>query len=233
MADAERPGAALTSAVMGAFGAQAAGHLRAGFERSWHPMLICDDQRRWVTANGAARELLNLTPEEVPWQAMDDITPHDGREHLDKQWRSFLTLGAAEGWYELSVPDRGIVRFEFSAIAHVLASRHLSVFIEPMDDPASADGTADHPPWAAVAAQSNRRPRLTKREREILSLIAGGGRTDDIAARLFVSPETVKSHVNNALGKLDAHTRAHAVAIGLVTGQIIWSVCDGPAAGAA
>ena len=36
-----------------------------------------------------------------------------------------------------------------------------------------------------------------------------------------MSAETVRSHVQNALSKLGAHTRAHAVAIALVTGQII------------
>jgi DNA-binding CsgD family transcriptional regulator len=40
------------------------------------------------------------------------------------------------------------------------------------------------------------------------------------AARLRVSPETIKSHVQNAMAKLGAHTRAHAVAIALSTGQI-------------
>jgi DNA-binding CsgD family transcriptional regulator len=41
-----------------------------------------------------------------------------------------------------------------------------------------------------------------------------------MAERLCVSPETIKSHVQNAMGKLGAHTRAHAVAIALVSGQI-------------
>ena len=53
-----------------------------------------------------------------------------------------------------------------------------------------------------------------------MTLIAAGGRSEDVADDLFVSPETVKSHVHNALSKLGAHTRAHAVAIALVTGQI-------------
>lgn len=42
----------------------------------------------------------------------------------------------------------------------------------------------------------------------------------EIAAALVVSPETVKSHVQHAMTKLGAHTRAHAVAIALSTGQI-------------
>ena len=45
---------------------------------------------------------------------------------------------------------------------------------------------------------------------------------------MFLSPETVKSHVQNAMSKLGAHTRADAVAIALATGQIIWSMYDLP-----
>ena len=57
-----------------------------------------------------------------------------------------------------------------------------------------------------------------------MTLVASGHQTDDVAQRLFLAPETVKSHVHNALGKLGARTRAHAVAIALVTGQITWEI---------
>ena len=46
------------------------------------------------------------------------------------------------------------------------------------------------------------------------------------ARDLFLSPETVNSHAHNAMVKLGARTRAHAVAIALVTGQIVWSMYD-------
>jgi DNA-binding CsgD family transcriptional regulator len=50
--------------------------------------------------------------------------------------------------------------------------------------------------------------------------VAAGLQGGEIAGRLRVSPETIKSHVQNAMTKLGAHTRAHAVAISLSTGQI-------------
>jgi DNA-binding CsgD family transcriptional regulator len=40
-----------------------------------------------------------------------------------------------------------------------------------------------------------------------------GTSTEDIAHKLHVSPHTVRTHIKNILRKLDAHTRAHAVAI--------------------
>ncbi len=111
------------------FGSQAIMRLRAAFERSRHPMLIADDQRRWVTGNAAACDLLGIAREEVPWHTMDDFTPLSERRRLEERWEAFLTSGTAEGWYQLYVPDRGPVPVEFSATANVLPARHLSVFI--------------------------------------------------------------------------------------------------------
>ena len=53
---------------------------------------------------------------------------------------------------------------------------------------------------------------LTRREIEILHLIASGLNTKDTAERLHVSPATVRNHVQNILGKLGAHSRLEAVA---------------------
>jgi DNA-binding NarL/FixJ family response regulator len=56
---------------------------------------------------------------------------------------------------------------------------------------------------------------LTQREREILQLLADGMSNADVATRLFISQETVKSHVRHILAKLEADTRTQAVAIAL------------------
>jgi len=53
---------------------------------------------------------------------------------------------------------------------------------------------------------------LTRREIEILHIIASGLNTKDTALRLHVSPATVRNHVQNILGKLGAHSRLEAVA---------------------
>jgi PAS domain S-box-containing protein len=207
-------------------GSQAAVRLQTAFERSRHPMLIADDQRRWVTGNAAACDFLGILREEVPWRTMDDFTPQGERKRLEEQWRAFLASGAAEGWYQLYVPDRGPVPVEFSATANVLPARHLSVFI-PSDDASTEHAKSAltrEATWAPVVAEGSGRLQLTEREREVMTLVASGLQSGDIAERLFLSPETVKSHVHNALGKLGAHTRAHAVAIALVTGQITWEV---------
>ena len=53
---------------------------------------------------------------------------------------------------------------------------------------------------------------LSEREREILQLLAEGYHTEEVARRIGLSPETVKSDTKRAIGKLEADTRVHAVA---------------------
>jgi DNA-binding NarL/FixJ family response regulator len=56
---------------------------------------------------------------------------------------------------------------------------------------------------------------LSEREREILQLLAEGLHTDEVARRIGLSSETVKSDTKRAILKLEADTRVHAVAIAL------------------
>ncbi|MEP7059509.1 MAG: response regulator transcription factor [Actinomycetota bacterium] len=61
---------------------------------------------------------------------------------------------------------------------------------------------------------------LTEREKEILQLLAEGMRNDDIATKLFISPQTVQTHIRNILGKLRVHSKLEAVAFGVRHGVI-------------
>jgi len=55
-------------------------------------------------------------------------------------------------------------------------------------------------------------PQLTQRERDVLRLLADGMWNEEIGKQLFISPETVRTHVRKAMEKLDADTRTQAVA---------------------
>lgn len=61
---------------------------------------------------------------------------------------------------------------------------------------------------------------LTGREREVLLLVAKGRSNQDIAADLFISPHTAKTHVNRVMVKLNAHDRAQLVIIAYETGLL-------------
>jgi DNA-binding NarL/FixJ family response regulator len=61
----------------------------------------------------------------------------------------------------------------------------------------------------------------TAREIEVLQLVADGLVNREIGERLFLSEETVKSHVRHLLATLQARSRAHAVAVGFRRGLIL------------
>jgi DNA-binding NarL/FixJ family response regulator len=77
-----------------------------------------------------------------------------------------------------------------------------------------------HPDAVAKPAAPNANEPLTRREREILTLLADGLGNKIIAARLGISDHTVKAHVGAIFDKLHVGTRAEAVALGLRLGLI-------------
>jgi DNA-binding NarL/FixJ family response regulator len=79
---------------------------------------------------------------------------------------------------------------------------------------------ADLRPTPQLAAATSHQP-LTPREREVLGMLAEGLGNKIVAARLGISEHTVKTHVASILAKLDAGTRAEAVAIGARLGLIM------------
>jgi len=63
-----------------------------------------------------------------------------------------------------------------------------------------------------------KQPALTKREMEVLQLVAEGLRNKEIAVHLFISEETIQGHVKNILAKLNAHDRTEAVTVAIRRG---------------
>ena len=80
---------------------------------------------------------------------------------------------------------------------------------------ASEPGSVAYVDQQLIPNVLSRDEMLTPREREILQLLADGMSNGDVAAKLFISQETVKSHVRHILTKLEADTRTHAVAIAM------------------
>ncbi|MGD0167349.1 MAG: response regulator transcription factor [Gaiellaceae bacterium] len=72
-------------------------------------------------------------------------------------------------------------------------------------DPVLA-GVISSPAATAKIAQ------LTQRERDVLRMLSDGHSNEEIGKALFISPETVRTHVRKAMAKLDADTRTEAVA---------------------
>jgi DNA-binding NarL/FixJ family response regulator len=83
----------------------------------------------------------------------------------------------------------------------------------------NGNGGAEVIPFTGALQQLEQEP--TVRETEVLQLISDGLVNREIGARLFLSEETVKSHVRHLLAKLQARSRAHAVAVGFRRGVIV------------
>ncbi len=81
-----------------------------------------------------------------------------------------------------------------------------------------SNGTAEVIPFTPQLRELEQEP--TMREIEVLQLVADGLVNREIGQRLFLSEETVKSHVRHLLAKLQARSRAHAVSVGFRRGLI-------------
>ena len=66
--------------------------------------------------------------------------------------------------------------------------------------------------------------RLTPRELDVLELVAAGYSTAEIARMLWITEDTVRTHIKRTLARLEARTRAHAVAIAFREG--LWREDD-------
>jgi DNA-binding NarL/FixJ family response regulator len=69
-------------------------------------------------------------------------------------------------------------------------------------------------------SEGDRQPRLTRREAEILSLLAAGRNRSEIAAELVISRKTVGKHIEHILAKLDVHSEAQAIAAAFREGLV-------------
>jgi DNA-binding NarL/FixJ family response regulator len=113
---------------------------------------------------------------------------------------------------ERSLLARGL---ESGAKGYILKEAPHDTLLRAIERVAKGEGYIDPALMPAFLSGKEGTDMLTAREREILQLLAHGMSNADVAAKLFISQETVKSHVRHILTKLEADTRTHAVAIAL------------------
>jgi PAS domain S-box-containing protein len=93
----------------------------------------------------------------------------------------------------------------------VTRRKHSEQLISQMLKAAGDIQNGDSPQASAPVANGQPVARLTNRELEVLSLLAQGCSTDDIARSLSISPSTTRNHIRNILQKLRVHSRLEAV----------------------
>lgn len=191
-----------------------AANLAAIFSGSANPMLVVDNERRYLDANDAALAVLRMTHEDILARRIDDLTPPENLGGMEELWRQFLDAGSMAGQFEMLRGDGTPITISFNATANVVPGVHLTILIDVanLDSalPVEIDDE-DHQDTGTV---------MTPREREVLRLVAYGYTGNEIAEKCGISPDTVRVHVRNAIRKLGARTRAQAIGIAVSRGEI-------------
>ena len=170
-------------------------------EESLHGMALFDDDRRTRAVNHAACVMLQRPQEVILRSRIDDLTAPVALPALEGKWRELLENGSLTGQWPLVTGDQRLVEVEYSAIARARRGLHLIVFV------------TRHMP--AMPAETAAPAPLTEREQEVLKLLALGYTGPEIAERLVLGVDTVRTHIRNLKRKLGARTLPHLVALGL------------------
>ncbi len=179
------------------------------FRRTGNPIVLLDEHQRVLEANDPGCTLLGVPRGELLGTSLVQRFPPEERATASRDWQRLLRGGEDVGKRVLVGPDGSRFEAEWAARVVEIAARPVVIAVllrgSPLPEPRSL---------------GNPRTPLSRREREVVTLIAMGLETPEIAASLHISTETVKSHVRNAMRKLGARTRAQLVMVALTSGQI-------------
>ena len=172
-----------------------------------------------VGAAGNVASAMDLLAHSEPEVALVDVKLPDGsgieltRQLLDRDPRLSVILytgdAAAEQLQEA---------LDAGASGYVLKTADLEELLEAVREVAEGGRYID--PRLPAPQRPGRMSRLSPREREVMHLMAEGLTAERIGARIDVSVETVRTHVRNAIRKLGARNRVHAIALALERGEI-------------
>jgi DNA-binding CsgD family transcriptional regulator len=173
-------------------------------------LLAADDERRILRANNRWCDLTGYDADAATAMRIDDLLAPESRPGIDMRWSDLLGTGLATARVVILRPDHVRVAVRYGAFANVLNGVNVAAYLaEPGQDMR-----------ALRPARARRAGQLTRREQESLRLVAMGMTTTAAAEHLGISPETVRTHVRNAMNKLGARTRAQAIAVAMRDGEI-------------
>jgi PAS domain S-box-containing protein len=175
------------------------------FERSKNPMSLVSEDRVVVRANESKLALLGRPVEQVVGHRVEEfVAPEHRAVALETFERARRGAGETLGQYDVLRPDGTRVSVQYALERTDISLAAAFICIEL--------GVRGVRP-SATAERAGSGSALTRREREVVQLLALGKTGPDIAAELIVSHDTVRTHVRNAMGKAGATTRAQLVAI--------------------
>lgn len=187
----------------------------AAFTQSRNAMLLVDERRRIVDANGAYLTLLGAERAELIGRHLWEYVV-GGPLHTEREWQAHLNQGRFTGTVEMKSSGDGPVHVQWAATTERVTGRYLVLFVALSS---SRWGTRiRRVPANANAPEPG---ALSERELEVVRMVAFGSTGPEIADELRISHHTVRTHVRNAMAKVDARSRAHLVAKALGDGLVL------------
>jgi PAS domain S-box-containing protein len=187
------------------------------FEQTRIPMALVDRDRRYVKVNDALVDVLGYSrAEALGSRAGDSIEGGQGK--ADAQWAELLRTNELYAEDVVTHGNGEQMRVSYAAHVTTVDGRWMALIVtlSARLDPDGEELIGAAPIESSDGAGS----KLTDRERQVVRLLALGSTTRQIAADLYLSPDTIRSHVRNSMAKTGAHTRAQLVALVLGDGLI-------------
>jgi PAS domain S-box-containing protein len=182
----------------------------SAFAQSKNAMVLVDARRRLVDANGAYIALLGYERRAIIGRP---IYRHIAGGPLlsPSMWKSALKSGQFSGEGELLCADGSHAAVQYAATTEIVTGQRLTLVVALSTSRWGSSFRRTIPTLSEPA-------ELSKREREIVGLVALGHTGPEIANQLQIAHHTVRTHVRNAMAKTDARSRAHLVAKSLAEG---------------
>jgi DNA-binding CsgD family transcriptional regulator len=187
------------------------------FSQSRIPMALIGRDRLYVEVNDAVVDVYKVQREEV-LGTLAGHTAIDDPEVGDAQWQQLVSTNALYGERLISFGVQKQMRVSYAAHSMTVNDHWLALFVT-LSARMEPDG-AELIGAPRLESSNGHASKLTDREREVVSLVALGSTTRVIATDLSLSPDTIRSHVRNAMAKTGAHTRAQLVALLLADGLL-------------
>ena len=190
-----------------------AGLFEAAFRSSRNPMVLVGEGRDVVDANGAFVRILGVRRDQLVGLPLAARVA-GGPLVSDAEWSARLALGDFTGEAGLVCADGSVVGVQWAAHSEVVTGHRFVLFV------------------ALSTSLWGRRFRrelehdvedgtLSEREADVVRLVSLGLSGPEIAEELGIAHNTVRTHVRNAMDKLNARSRAHLVAKAMAGGHAL------------